>query len=367
MIVPARQGPLAIGEAAPLIQIQTNVEPEAEFGNLAGRHVLVCVLGRASAPVAAAALDALAAHLHLQDWQERVFLAVTSSADDAADARLRALEAQILVARDTDRAALRAWGLLDRDGASMRPVWMLLDPMLRLLGMWPLQDSGAALAAFAALPSVEAHAGAPLQAPVLLLPRVFEPEFCRSLIAHAVARGSTPSGVTREIGGQTVLVPVPGMKRRRDCLVEDPALLAGIRQRLAVRLLPAIRQAFQFKATRIERYVIGCYDAADAGGFSPHRDDTIPATAHRRFAVSLNLDAEAHAGGDLRFPEFGQRLYRPPTGGAVVFSCSLLHEATPVTAGRRHVFLPFLYDEAAEVLRSAPGIRFGAGFEAAAS
>jgi hypothetical protein len=29
----------------------------------------------------------------------------------------------------------------------------------------------------------------------------------------------------------------------------------------------------------------------------------------------------------------------------VVFSCSLLHEATPVTLGKRYVFLPFLYDE----------------------
>ena len=50
-------------------------------------------------------------------------------------------------------------------------------------------------------------------------------------------------------------------------------------------------------------------------------------------------------GGDLQFPEFGRRTYRPPTGGAVVFSCSLLHEATPVTRGTRFAFLPFLYDE----------------------
>jgi hypothetical protein len=35
----------------------------------------------------------------------------------------------------------------------------------------------------------------------------------------------------------------------------------------------------------------------------------------------------------------------------VVFSCSLLHEVLPVTAGRRFAFLPFLYDEAAARLR----------------
>jgi predicted 2-oxoglutarate/Fe(II)-dependent dioxygenase YbiX len=35
----------------------------------------------------------------------------------------------------------------------------------------------------------------------------------------------------------------------------------------------------------------------------------------------------------------------------VVFSCSLLHEVTAVTKGRRFVFLPFLYDESARRLR----------------
>ena len=76
-------------------------------------------------------------------------------------------------------------------------------------------------------------------------------------------------------------------------------------------------------------------------------------TAHRRFAVSINLNAEDFEGGDLRFPEFGPRTYRPPTGGAVVFSCSLQHEATPVTRGRRYAFLPFLYDEASAAIREA--------------
>ena len=42
----------------------------------------------------------------------------------------------------------------------------------------------------------------------------------------------------------------------------------------------------------------------------------------------------------------------PPTGGAVVFSCGLLHEATPVTRGERFAFLPFLYDDAAAQVRA---------------
>ena len=59
--------------------------------------------------------------------------------------------------------------------------------------------------------------------------------------------------------------------------------------------------------------------AADGAVFHPHRDSTTQGTAHRRFACSINLNAGDFDGGDLRFPEYGMRTYRPPTGGAVVF------------------------------------------------
>ena len=101
----------------------------------------------------------------------------------------------------------------------------------------------------------------------------------------------------------------------------------------------------------MERDLVACYDAADNGFFRPHRDNTTKGTAHRRFAVTINLNAEDYEGGDLCFPEFGAKTYRAPTGGAVVFSCSLLHEARPVTKGKRYAFLPFLYDEAAAQVR----------------
>jgi predicted 2-oxoglutarate/Fe(II)-dependent dioxygenase YbiX len=47
----------------------------------------------------------------------------------------------------------------------------------------------------------------------------------------------------------------------------------------------------------------------------------------------------------VRFPEFGRQLYRPEAGGALVFSCSLLHEAVPVNRGRRFGLFTFLHDE----------------------
>jgi predicted 2-oxoglutarate/Fe(II)-dependent dioxygenase YbiX len=148
-----------------------------------------------------------------------------------------------------------------------------------------------------------------------------------------------------------------GFKRRADLnldgLAEFESLRAAVRARINRRLVPEIRKVFQFHATRIERYIVACYDGASGGFFRPHRDNTTAGTAHRCFACTINLNAEEYEGGDLRFPEFGPQTYRAPTGGAVVFSCSLLHEATPVSKGRRYAFLPFLYDDAAAEIRQA--------------
>ena len=44
-----------------------------------------------------------------------------------------------------------------------------------------------------------------------------------------------------------------------------------------------------------------------------------------------------------------------------MFSCSLLHQVSPVTAGRRYAFLPFLYDDAAARLREANNAFLGEG------
>ena len=60
--------------------------------------------------------------------------------------------------------------------------------------------------------------------------------------------------------------------------------------------------------------------------------------------MTLNLNTDEYEGGELRFPEFGPNLYRPGAGDAVVFSCSLLHEALDVTKGSRFTLLSFLLD-----------------------
>jgi predicted 2-oxoglutarate/Fe(II)-dependent dioxygenase YbiX len=193
---------------------------------------------------------------------------------------------------------------------------------------------------------------------------VFEPQFCRQLIELYGSQGGADSGFMRERDGNTVGVMDYGFKRRKDFRFDEAPeyeqLRAAIRARINRRLIPEIRKTLQFNATRIERYVVACYEGETGGFFRAHRDNTTKGTAHRIFACTFNLNAEDYEGGDLRFPEYGRRTYRAPTGGVVVFSCSLLHEALPVTKGLRYAFLPFLYDDAAAKIR-AENLKFLTG------
>jgi predicted 2-oxoglutarate/Fe(II)-dependent dioxygenase YbiX len=116
------------------------------------------------------------------------------------------------------------------------------------------------------------------------------------------------------------------------------------------RLIPAVDRFFQFAATRMDRYIVACYDSGIGGHFHRHRDNINAGAQHRRFAVTINLNKD-YDGCDLVFPEFGRRTYRAPHGGAVVFSCGALHQVTPVTRGRRYAFLAFLYGEADAAVR----------------
>ncbi len=189
-------------------------------------------------------------------------------------------------------------------------------------------------------------------APVLYVPAVFELTFCRSLI-EAFEQGETHcSGFIQAKGalGESERVIDPSHKARRDHLVTDPSLISGIRKRLDRRVVPEIHKAFTRQVTGVEEFKVVRYDAEEGGHFGAHRDNAVKHHAHRRFALTLNLNREDYEGGGLLFPEYGPDIYSPAAGDAVIFSCSLLHEATPVRKGRRYVLLAFFFDEESRML-----------------
>ncbi len=179
--------------------------------------------------------------------------------------------------------------------------------------------------------------------PVLVLPRMLRAEDCaflaqvwsRKVPEHATD-GFTNAGNASERGDFKV-VHDGAYGKAVEYIVQDPALQGFIDARFRRRLLPEINRAFQAKGLKREGYRIAGYEARQGSFLNPHRDNSTPANAHRRFTMTVNLNAGEYEGGELRFREYGEQLYAVERGTAIIWSASLLHEVLPVTKGRRLV------------------------------
>ena len=231
-----------------------------------------------------------------------------------------------------------------------RPFAFLLDRNQRILALADdaLADGGDlarwALTRWSAEPPTAPAAEIRHAAPVLTIPNVLSRDDCRALIARWHEMGNAPGKVTSLVKGEQVERVYESLKKRRDHRLSDPVVLRPLLALIARRLAPELDKAFHYRAFKFDRVLIACYDAERGDFFHRHRDNQTPATATRRFALTLNLNSEEYDGGELIFPEYGDHRYKPATGAAVLFSCSLLHEALPVTAGQRFALLSFLRD-----------------------
>lgn len=345
-----RKHPLGLGEPVPWFTAPVlEGSPTYVFDSAAGRPILLLFFGTAATEQTRAALAAVQERRALFDDENAAFFGVTVDPTDVSEKRIRRQLPGIRYFLDHDWTVSRMFGAAEEaPSRAYRGHWLLLDRTLRVRGRFPLTEGKAAVEA---LTRLVAMPPVPDWAPVACIPDVFEASLCRRLIDLYEADGGEESGFMRDVDGMTKELLDPRHKVRRDFLIEEPKLAKELSVRLMRRLLPMVKRVFQYEATRVERLLVGCYEAETGGHFRAHRDDTSKGTAHRRFAVTINLNAEDYEGGDLLFPEYGPRTYRAPTGGAIVFSCSLLHQAMPVTKGRRFAFLPFLYDDAGAELR----------------
>jgi predicted 2-oxoglutarate/Fe(II)-dependent dioxygenase YbiX len=236
-----------------------------------------------------------------------------------------------------------------------RPAALLLDANQRVIDLASDGDLLAwAEARIAALPPPGPAHALGLVAPVLIVPNVLDRAACRALIERWERIGHDEGSVTSLVDGAEVQRVYHAMKKRRDHAIQDPALLKDLIATIGRRIAPELDRAFGFRRFRFDRFIVTCYDAERGDYFRRHRDNASAGTSDRRFALTLNLNTEEHDGGDLLFPEYGPHHYRPPTGGAILFACGLLHEALPVTRGRRFTLLSFLRDPAPAPGREAP-------------
>ena len=270
------------------------------------------------------------------------------------DAELAAFEAaggHVLRIRCADpdpvESATATWfdpkRLLPRMFGFEAPAIVVISPAFRLEAVLPdgAFDRAVELArGHATAPAPVLGAGV---APVLIVPEVLDRPLIERLIAYW-QRGEKLKDSVSANRAATNVTARSDFKRRADVLLADKDLFMAVRGRILTRVAPLMHRAFGFELASMEALRIGCYDAADAGFFRRHRDNATRFTAQRKFAMSLNLNTGEYEGGRLTFPEFGRAHYDAPPGGAVVFSCSLLHEAGVVTQGQRFAVFTFFTD-----------------------
>jgi peroxiredoxin/predicted 2-oxoglutarate/Fe(II)-dependent dioxygenase YbiX len=342
--------PPAAGEPAPFFTASTDGNDHYSLEVAAGRWILLMAFGTLSEAASAEALKEVFARRALFNDFEAAFFGVSVDPADRLARGLENSEPGLRFFWDFDCRVSRLLGVADAQ--RLKPTVFLIDPAFRVAMVAPIESTAAVLDHLAAAIAAAQGASESEVAPVLTLPRILEPELCAELVDCFRTGEQSASGFAKDVDGRTVQLVDPYFKRRTDVTVENEALIEALRRRLELRLFPMLKRAYGWQARHIERHLICRYGAEDRGFFSRHRDNVTAGTAHRKFAVSLNLNDDFE-GGDLRFPEFGPRTYRPPLGGATVFGCNLLHEATPVTRGERFVYVPFLYDEEGARIRRA--------------
>ena len=350
------------GDPAPWFHARETSRPDYAFDTAAGRYLVLCFFATAADTRGRAAVRAALALKHVFDDAFASFFGVTIDPTDESRKRVASYLPGYRFFWDFDGVVSRLYGAIPYDAepskgnVPLRRLWVVLDPSLRVLTVIPFATDGSDAQALetylSSLPPPSRFAGFEVPAPVLVLPHVFESEFCAQLVAFYEQHGGSETGFMQQEGGKTVLRYGHDHKRRSDYIITDPLIIQHAQQRFIRRVVPEIRKVYQCTVTRMERYIVACYAAEDGGHFRPHRDNTTQGTAHRRFAVSINLNADFD-GGEISFPEYGPRSLKPPIGGAVVFSCSLLHAVSTMTRGRRYAFLPFLYDDEAATIREA--------------
>jgi predicted 2-oxoglutarate/Fe(II)-dependent dioxygenase YbiX len=177
-------------------------------------------------------------------------------------------------------------------------------------------------------------------APVLVVSGAFENDFCIQLM-EAWHHGEHMEGaVTAQAYDGSETFADKTIKRRTDWVIRERALESAVKARLARRVFPEIKKVFQFEVMRCEGFRVGCYRTEDGGVFLPHRDDANATTATRRFALSVNLNQGSYQGGTLKLPEYGA-VFDAPTGAALVYSATVLHEITPMIQGNRFALVGF--------------------------
>ena len=201
----------------------TRGDPAQESGYTldiaAGHHIVLCFyVTSADAPGSAAVQKVLANQRRL-DQSPISFFGLSLDARGAESRIQETIPGEYEFVLNYDWTISRLYGSIPKDAQrgkaplEARRVWMVLDPMLRVLLVVPFAPDGSDVAALFGfldeLPLLARFAGIERHAPILFLPYVFEEEFCRRLVGLYQAHGGEETGVWDVIGGKAVPISGP--------------------------------------------------------------------------------------------------------------------------------------------------------------
>ena len=150
-------------------------------------------------------------------------------------------------------------------------------------------------------------------APVLVMPGLLDGRLCGRLLEQLEADGASDEGAA--IGEAELAVEVDRVMLRR--------------------VGPEVEKVFDFEDIAIDEVKIRRDSAGAEASIERRREIADSVGAERRFSLLLELDADAYEDGGFGFPEYGPHVYRPRTGGALIYSAALLAEIRPPSSGKR--------------------------------
>lgn len=240
---------------------------------------------------------------------------------------------------DPENEVSRVLGSYDAKRRVVEPCCYTLTPNLRIQKQYPFRNSAAAIGQILAdVPHPTPLPGQiiTMHAPVLIIPDVLTAEQCQRLKRHWQHSAQQEESVSSK--------PRKSNKPNIDIVLKE-ALMAEVDYILGGTLFPEIEKVFGLKVTHRESYKISSYSAIGSRFLKQQRTNFERQLSHRRVAMFLNLNDD-YEGGGLNFPEYGNFVYKPIAGDAIVFPCSLMYQMLPVILGKQLVMDSFFFGEA---------------------
>lgn len=336
---------ISTGTQIPFIQMNSS-NGFFSLGSIGGKHTLVGVFVSTKIAGVTDQLKKIEKSARFFQSNRAAFVGVSCDSKDQDAPICKTLAKDNVIIWDFSYQITGMFGLMQqqKETVDVSPSWILLDPMLRVVKVWPLAETDQAIKGLEKQISEYRSIENVSQPPVLILPRVFDAKLCSSMVDHFTKNKLTLRGVNHE-----------NMKRQ-ECTVIPAPIMSQVQRSLADKVMPAIAQCFQFQAAHMDQCLIAAYDMTGKDFMGAHRDNATNASKHRKFTIMVNLNEGEYNGSEVIFPEFSLRSYKAPYGGAIIFSSALVHQQTPITLGKNYTFLCNMYDESAHKMIVQPKV-----------